>query len=88
MPRKKARHTSLQEQSHLNLDKTYQTFCILQLPFEFLSQYQFSQLAFLAPPLFLLLLSTLENNKEIENYSVGKTCLPKYKFFNAFRNIL
>ena len=74
--------TSLQELSHLNLDKTYQTFCILQLPFEFLAQHRFSQLAFL--DLSFYCLSTFENNKEMEwemeNHSVGKTHLPKCEF--------
>lgn len=82
MPMKRLDAASLQEQSHLNLDKTCQIFCILQLPFEFLAQHQFSQLAFLVLSFYCL--STFENNKEMEwemkSYSVGKTHLPKCEF--------
>lgn len=82
MPMKRLDATSLQELSHLHLDKTHQIFHILQFPFEFLAPHQFSQLAFLALSFYCL--STFENNKEMEwemeNYSVRKTHLLKCEF--------
>lgn len=82
MPMKRLNATSLQERSHLNLDKTYQIFCVFQLLFGFRAQHQFSQLAFLALSFYCL--STFENNKEMEwemeNYSVGKAHLCKCEF--------
>lgn len=66
--------TSLQEQSDLNLDKTYQIFCILKLPFEFLAQHTFFHLGFL----FIVYLPLKITKKW--KITVRKTHLPECEF--------